>query len=117
MKNTNKGKKKITNINFDGSIEIHSKKPRYPNWEHGEILAFIKVKKEGHITTLNKMDPQDQFQTMVTTWKKYSTKIMIVNFFQHTKNGPMCKNKWGSIFKEFKKIFDYSLRIGQNEDY
>jgi len=28
MKNTNKGKKKITKINFDGSIEVHSIKPR-----------------------------------------------------------------------------------------
>jgi hypothetical protein len=34
------------------------------------------------------------------------------NFFQHANNGLMCKNKWGSIFKEFEKIFDYSLRIG-----
>ncbi len=28
MKNTIKGKKKITKINFDGSIEVHSRKPR-----------------------------------------------------------------------------------------
>lgn len=83
----------------------------------GEILAFIKAKKEGHITTLNKMDPWNQFETMVTKWKKYSTKIMSVFFFQHTKNGPMCKNKWGSIFKEFSKIFDYNLKIGWNGNY
>lgn len=28
MKNTNKSKKKITKISFDGSIEVHSRKPR-----------------------------------------------------------------------------------------
>jgi hypothetical protein len=28
MKNTNKGKKKITKISFDESIEVHSRKPR-----------------------------------------------------------------------------------------
>jgi hypothetical protein len=69
MKNTNKSKKKITKISFDASIEVHLRKPRWPNWEHGEILAFIKAKKERHITSLNKMDPRDQFETMVTKWK------------------------------------------------
>jgi hypothetical protein len=31
------------------------------------------------------------------------------------KNGLACKNKWGTISKEFKEIFDYMLRTKDNE--
>jgi hypothetical protein len=33
------------------------------------------------------------------------------------KNGLACKNKWGTISKEFKEIFDYMLRTKDNEHY
>jgi ribosome biogenesis GTPase A len=46
------------------------------------------VKKEGHIITLNKRDPRDQFETMVTEWKKYFAKIMSVIFFSTHKEWP-----------------------------
>jgi hypothetical protein len=41
-------------------------KPQQPNWEHGEISTLIKAKWDEHITTLNKVDPWDQFQRVVT---------------------------------------------------
>jgi hypothetical protein len=52
------------------------KKPTQPNWEHGEIsafinverdeyiTAFINVERDEYITTLDKVDPQDQFKIM-----------------------------------------------------
>lgn len=42
---------------------------------------------------------------------------MITSCFEHIKSGLACKNKWGSISKEFKEIFDYMLKIRDNEDY
>ncbi len=63
------------------------------------------------------MDPRDQFETMVTEGKKYFAKIMGVIFFSTHKEWPYVKNKWGSIFKEFEKIFYYNLKIGQDEDH
>jgi len=42
------------------------RKPTQPNWEHGEISAFINVEWDEYITTLNKVDPQYQFKIMVT---------------------------------------------------
>jgi hypothetical protein len=34
-----------------------NKKPRQPNWEHGEFLALVKVKHDEHIIALAKIDP------------------------------------------------------------
>lgn len=42
---------------------------------------------------------------------------MITSCFEHMKNGLACKNKWGTISKEFKEIFDYMLRTKDNEHY
>jgi len=44
------------------SIHMHilgssNKKPRQPNWEHGEFIVLVKVKHDEHITTLVKIDP------------------------------------------------------------
>ncbi len=32
---------------------------------------------------------------------------MDASFFQHMRNGLTCKNKWGSMAREFKKMFNY----------
>jgi hypothetical protein len=50
-------------------------------------------------------------------WKNILIIVMVPSFSQHMKNGLACKDKWGSIFKEFKKIFDYMSRTWHNEDY
>jgi hypothetical protein len=39
-KQKNKRKKKASS---NMSLEMHSRKPLQPNWEHGEVLALIKV--------------------------------------------------------------------------
>ncbi len=33
---------------------------------------------------------------------------MSVGSSHHIRNGPMCKDKWGSIFKKFKKRIAYT---------
>jgi len=47
----------------------------------------------------------------------FFTTIMITSCFEHMKNGLACKNKWGTMSKEFKEIFDYMLRTKDNEHY
>jgi hypothetical protein len=46
----------------------------------------------------------------------FLTTIMITSCFEHIKSGLACKNKWGSISKEFKEIFVYMLITRDNED-
>ncbi len=79
------------------SLEMHSRKPQQPNWEHGEVSTLIKAKRDEHIATLDKVNQWDQFQIVVTKWKKIFGIVMSVNYFQHMKNDPTCKDKWGTI--------------------
>ncbi len=42
--------------------------------------------------------------------EKIFTNVIVVGLFQNMKNGPMCKEKWGSIVRDFKNFFDYMSR-------
>jgi hypothetical protein len=67
-----KGKKKVSsNLASKSIVEVQTKKPKLPNWEHGEILALVKVKRDEHIATLNKVNPRDQFKTTIVKWKVF----------------------------------------------
>jgi hypothetical protein len=41
---------------------------------------------------------------------------MNVGFSIQMRNGIACKDKWGIITGDFKKIYDYKLRIGNNQN-
>ncbi len=61
-------------------------------------MVFIKGKKEGHLATCDKLDGQNNFDTIVMKWKKVSIIMMNTSCSQHLRNCPMCKDKWGSIY-------------------
>jgi hypothetical protein len=42
-------KRKVTNARSNASFEVHTIKPQQPNWEHGEIMVFIKAKRNKHV--------------------------------------------------------------------
>jgi hypothetical protein len=42
---------------------------------------------------------------------------MNAGFSTQMRNGVACKDKWGAIVRDFKQIYDYKLRIGNNQDY
>ncbi len=72
---------------------------------------------EKHVASLDAINAQDKFEIVVTKWKKISTKVMNAGFSIQMTNGVAYKNKWGVIVGDFKKIYDYKLKIGNNQDY
>jgi len=46
----------------------------------------------------------------MTKWNFFFTNVMVVGLFQNMKNGPISKEKWGSIVRDFKNCFDYMSR-------
>jgi hypothetical protein len=40
--------------------------------------------------------------------------VMNVNCLNHVKNDLACKNKWGSLVGDFKKIYDYMVNTKHN---
>jgi hypothetical protein len=51
-------------------VELQSRRSREPNWEHAKVLALVKAKKKEHLTYLDRVDGQDQLETVVSKWKK-----------------------------------------------
>ncbi len=73
--------------------------------EHGEILVLIKAKGDEHVAILDKVSPWYMFETIVVKWRKFSTTFMATSFSEHTRKRPTCKDKWGIISGDFKKVF------------
>jgi hypothetical protein len=80
-------------------------------------LVLVKTKKEKHLANLDKLDAQDQFEITIIKWKKMSKYVMSLGSTIHLKNGPMCKDKWCSIFGDSKKIYNYMASTRHNEKY
>jgi hypothetical protein len=66
-------------------------------------MVLIKGKREEHLATCDKLDHHNNFHTIVMKWKKVLIIVMNASCSQHLKNCPMCKDKWGSIYGDFKK--------------
>jgi hypothetical protein len=86
-------------------------------WEHNKILVLVTAKKEEQIANFNKIDGQYHIETIVSKWKGISKHVMNVSNSTHFKNGLTYKNKWVSVFGDFKKVYDYVANIGKNEKY
>jgi hypothetical protein len=70
-------------------------------------LTFINAKWDEHIAFLNKVDPQNQFEIIVKKWKKISAMVMNVDLSLQMRNDLGCKDKWGSIYGQFNKLFNH----------
>jgi hypothetical protein len=48
---------------------------------------LVNVKIDGYLTSLDLVDPKDQFKFVVSKWKKISTIVMEVGHFTQLQNG------------------------------
>ncbi len=65
---------------------------------------------------IKEVDGRDQFETAVNKCKNISKAVMKASYSEHTRNGPACKDKWHTIASDFKKIYDFMARTGNNQD-
>jgi hypothetical protein len=85
--------------------------------EHNKILALVKAKKEKQIANFYNIDGRYHIETIVSKWKKISKHVMNVSNSTHFRNCLTYKDKWVSIFGDFKNVYDYMASIGKNEKY
>jgi hypothetical protein len=54
----------------------------------------------------------------MSKWKKIATSMNVdSNNGGHKQNGLTCKDKCGTLYGDFKHMFDYMNGIGSNKDY
>lgn len=68
---------------------------------------LITAKGDEHMASIDKIDGRDDFESAVQKWKKISTKVMEAGHSGHLRNRPACKDKWGVIFGDLKRINGY----------
>ncbi len=67
--------------------------------------------------SLELVDPQDQFKTTIIKWGKFAKKFTQDGNSIHPRNGSTCKDKWDSIYDNFKWIHHYMQSTNHNEIY
>jgi hypothetical protein len=63
------------------------------------------------------VDPQEQFETTIVKWGQFAKTITQDGNSLHPCNDSTCKDNWGSIYDDFKRIHDYMQSNGHNETY
>jgi len=69
------------------------------------------------MVSLELIDLQDQFEIAIVKWDKFAKIVTQDGNSLHPRNGSTCKDKWGFIYNNFKRIHDYMQGIGHSETY
>ncbi len=69
------------------------------------------------MVSLELVDPQDQFETTIVKLGKFAKIVTQDGNSLHPCNGSTCKDKWGSIYDNFKETHDYMQSTGHSETY
>jgi hypothetical protein len=62
-------------------------------------------------------DLTNNMETIITNWKRLSKVVMANSHFHHHYNGPTYKNKWVSLYGDYKKIHEFQSVTCHNEKY
>ncbi len=74
-------------------------------------------KKNEHNVSLGVVDSRDCFKSTIVKWKKIATLMMGCGHNAHVKNGPTCKEKWTTLYNDYKWIWDYMVEMGRKEKF
>ncbi len=78
---------------------------------------MIKAKKVEHEAILGAVDSRDNMETSIAKWKLISIIVMGNGHSEHFRCGVVYKDKWGSLYGDYKNINDYKSVTCHNEDY
>ena len=80
-------------------------------------MALIAAEKHEHELQKLSTDPRELMETAVQKWTKIADAMAKIGCSVYPRGIGACRNKWQTLFGEYKKIFDYKGRTGNNEEY
>jgi mannose/fructose/N-acetylgalactosamine-specific phosphotransferase system component IIB len=98
-------------------VGIKTRNLRQANWENSKVITVINAKKAEHETSLEVVDSRNNMETTIKKWKHIFEVIMANLHFHHHCNKPTYKDKWGSLYGDYKKIHDYQNVTCHNAEY
>ena len=93
-------------------------KERLPNWTQPEISALIDAKREKFFEDLDNAHSPLLMQREGTQWNSISLRVMQILGERsiYYRDGPSCKDKWGILIADYKRIHDFHKGTGINEE-
>jgi ribonuclease HI len=80
-------------------------------------MALIYLKEKEHESLKLAPDSQDLMESATKKWTRIVTDVSNAEFSAHYRGPIACKDKWQTLFADYKKISDYKAAIGSTEDY
>jgi hypothetical protein len=82
------------------------------------MVAIVGAKRDEFLEELDAIDGRGHMDSEVTKWSRILDKIMASCFSTHFRDGMVCKGKWHLILPDYRRVVDYHVRTGINdEDY
>jgi hypothetical protein len=100
-----------------GGPNRRPRKERQPNWGAPEVLALINAKEKEHEALKLAPDSRDLMESATQKWTKVANDVSKAGFSAHYRGALACKDKWQTLFADYKKISDYKGATGNREDY
>jgi hypothetical protein len=100
-----------------GNANKRPKKERQPHWNSLEVMVLIHAKEKEHKTYKLTTNPRENMETAAVKWTRISEDVARAGFSNYYRGPIACKDKWQSLFSDYKKIKDYRSAIGSNEDF
>jgi hypothetical protein len=88
--------------------------PKQGNWDHAEVLPFIKCKKQEHVNFKPLVDPPSQMPLIAHKRDKIAKELQKLTKSRITRTGKMCKDKWNKSNSDFTKISNYHTRTSHH---
>ena len=94
------------------------RKERLPNWTQPEISTLINAKREKFFEDLDNAHSPLLMQREGTQWNSISSRVMQILGERSicNRDGPSCKDKWGILIADYKRIYDFHKGTGINEE-
>jgi len=96
------------------STTRRQRKERHQNWQVQETLVLIHAKRTEHFWDKSKIDQRDLMCPEVTRWTLIADEVMRAGYSPCIRDGTACKVKWNQLVPDYKRIFNYHGRSGQN---
>jgi len=98
----------VLEAKFDSTYKLNNaKKSHQPNWESRNDGINSSKTRSKYLARLDVVNPKDQFESVNCKWRKIVDSVNANRHSLLTKINVVYKNKWGTIYRDFKCTFDY----------
>jgi hypothetical protein len=81
------------------------------------VLALIGAKEKEHDAQRLSSDARDNMEPALVKWTRIAEEIAKAGCSTFPRGPLACRDKWQTLFSDYKKIYDYKGATGNNEDY